>query len=861
MRYHTNRLTCCVMVLILTAITVIQSPATDEKSAPYDAILNYEYGQSRLALSEVEEAVRVAPPAEALIIEQRLIDTLTHYQATDACRQFVCRMLRRNTTTPTEPTWRRLLFFLPSPTPPRVKALAHFIDDPTLSHMALFALQEMPSPAVDKLLRKTLADMTPETEPALLIGIIGAIGQRGDGKAVKLLAPFVESENPDIARAALQALGHIATPKAAKTLERFQVLPMALNQVRLESWLRCADARADKGDLKTAAAMYMHASKDYYPIQIQVAAHRGLAHTGRVDTAQLLVDLLEEEERDLRLLAAKLLSEITDDAAALDFAARLPELSPESQVIGIRGLAARGDRNASLYLISAASSQYSDVRVAAVMGLAEIGGARAVPIFINACSKPDALGQAARTGLYRLSGYGVDKALANALVHPDAQIRAILLDVLTARGITDALPEILDACGDGDARVRETAYKALGALAGDDFYPAMIESILEIPTPTERETMQTALASVVGRLTNQERGLRLLTQAIRRADDAAKVNLIPLLPRFGTQAALNAALSGLSGSDALRTASIRALADWPTPAPMQTLRETAEKETQLTGKVLALRGYVRMIGQSAQNTDERLKGYLEAMSLAPNDGERRGIISLLANVPDSKALESVKRYWDNEALAIDAQSASVRIAVATAGADPKMARDTLNAIIAKPASPAVKVQAQEALNKLDQYRNCVVSWMMAGPFAEDGKDGAALFDIPFAPETSDARDIQWNLVSGAGDQPWMIDFGRLIGGENKVVYLQTRIISDSVQPARLELGSDDGVKAWLNGKLVHANNASRPAELGQDAVDVTLKAGENTLLLKINQGGGNWAACARLRATDGSALEGVTIKP
>jgi len=72
------------------------------------------------------------------------------------------------------------------------------------------------------------------------------------------------------------------------------------------------------------------------------------------------------------------------------------------------------------------------------------------------------------------------------------------------------------------------------------------------------------------------------------------------------------------------------------------------------------------------------------------------------------------------------------------------------------------------------------------------------------------------------------------------------------------LGSNDGIKAWLNGDLIHGLNVGRPLTPGQDKVPVKLKAGDNLLLLAIYQHGGQWGACARLRSADGGAIEGVT---
>jgi hypothetical protein len=105
-----------------------------------------------------------------------------------------------------------------------------------------------------------------------------------------------------------------------------------------------------------------------------------------------------------------------------------------------------------------------------------------------------------------------------------------------------------------------------------------------------------------------------------------------------------------------------------------------------------------------------------------------------------------------------------------------------------------------------------------------------------------------------------MELDKALGGNNRAAYLRNKVWSDKSQKVRLELGSDDGIKVWLNGQLVHANNVTRPADPSQDKVEVTLKQGWNRLLLKVTQGGGEWAVCARLRRLDGSKLEGLKVQ-
>ena len=68
----------------------------------------------------------------------------------------------------------------------------------------------------------------------------------------------------------------------------------------------------------------------------------------------------------------------------------------------------------------------------------------------------------------------------------------------------------------------------------------------------------------------------------------------------------------------------------------------------------------------------------------------------------------------------------------------------------------------------------------------------------------------------------------------------------------LEIGSDDGVKVWLNGELVHSNNVMRGVTTGEDKVKVNLKKQWNELLLKVTNGAGGWGASVRLTGLTGA---------
>ena len=57
----------------------------------------------------------------------------------------------------------------------------------------------------------------------------------------------------------------------------------------------------------------------------------------------------------------------------------------------------------------------------------------------------------------------------------------------------------------------------------------------------------------------------------------------------------------------------------------------------------------------------------------------------------------------------------------------------------------------------------------------------------------------------------------------------------------MRAGSDDSIKMWLNGEVVHNNPINRGAEDFQDRFTVDLKQGDNLLLVKVSEREGGWS--------------------
>ena len=82
---------------------------------------------------------------------------------------------------------------------------------------------------------------------------------------------------------------------------------------------------------------------------------------------------------------------------------------------------------------------------------------------------------------------------------------------------------------------------------------------------------------------------------------------------------------------------------------------------------------------------------------------------------------------------------------------------------------------------------------------------------------------------------------------------------DEPRDVVLSLGSDDGVKVWLNGIEVHADPARRGVAPGQDRVEVRLPRGRSLLLVKVVNGGGPAGFVFELEAPRPGGLDAATF--
>ncbi len=152
----------------------------------------------------------------------------------------------------------------------------------------------------------------------------------------------------------------------------------------------------------------------------------------------------------------------------------------------------------------------------------------------------------------------------------------------------------------------------------------------------------------------------------------------------------------------------------------------------------------------------------------------------------------------------------------------------------------------------------VTAWQVAATFGKDGADPMDLLNIEFAPETDNTFNEWKDMPAPEGTKE--MDLYKYSASENCVGYLRTKVWIEEAQDVIFEVGSDDGIKIWLNGQVVHDKNVNRGHMQGDDLLDVSLESGWNEVMMKVSQGVGGWAASMIITDTEHNVIEGLKFE-
>ena len=156
----------------------------------------------------------------------------------------------------------------------------------------------------------------------------------------------------------------------------------------------------------------------------------------------------------------------------------------------------------------------------------------------------------------------------------------------------------------------------------------------------------------------------------------------------------------------------------------------------------------------------------------------------------------------------------------------------------------------------------MTKWLVLGPIPVAADESASkqddaqkkAFDTdPFSVQRFRAtvkvgdEPYKWRPLASEGD---VVNLVQTLGAKEYVAaYAWARINVAKERKVLLGVGSDDAVKVWLNGELVHENWVQRACVKDSDLVGVTFRKGRNHLVLKVQNGTSDWGFSCRVLGT------------
>jgi HEAT repeat protein len=744
-----------------------------------------------------------------------------------------------------------------------IPALAALLADEQLSHSARYALESMPSAKAGQALTDALGKASGLTEA----GIINSLGFRRETRAVPSLTKLLTNHDAQVAAAAATALGQIGGSKALKALQAATATSTgSVHDAVVDGCLRCANYLRAAGSRSKALAVFQQLYDTEKKDLVRIAAFRGMIQCSGGGAVRLMTGAIMGKDGASQTAALQLVREVPGSKATETFAALVRKVDPPVKVALIEGLTQRGDLSAAPVMVAMVTSASPEVRLAAINALGVLGDATTVPLLVVAAASSSGEEQkTARLALLELRRGNPTETLLRLLPAAKPEVQAEFARALGGRSDKAAVPKLVELAREGSGSASKAALQALVLLVDDSQVGLMVRFVVEARTDTARADAAEALNSACHQI--QTRRGKVNTQPVvdglATGATEARIALLPVCSGLIDPSIRTSLLAAVAAKDPqVRAAAIRALCDTCDPALLPDVVKIACGAAEENFRTLAIRACVRLTTQEetiklpAKEQIEPLKTILVTTLSAD---QKRVVLAGLAEIPDVQSLQLAEPMLVEAAIQLEAAKTVTKIASALPYAQAQPAAAALKKVLAATTDADARKAAETALKEIESGTDYITAWQIAGPYMQAGKEYNELFDIAFPPEVANARGVKWQAMPLGPDakRPWVMDLLKAFGGEQRVAYARTWVHCDTQQPARLELGTDDGVKVWLNRKVVHANNTFRGLEPGADKVNVTLNAGWNPLVLKVTQLNQGWVFCARFRKPDGSFLDGL----
>ena len=492
-----------------------------------------------------------------------------------------------------------------------IPALVALLPNEKQNFNARFALEAMPSEAVDAALLKAAKEL----KGACLVGVIDTIGVRGKADSFATLKEIADAnDDPAVQKAIYAACGMIASPEA----EAFLVEESKKDLGAMEYYARkalgdaildVADNYEKAGQLDKAAALDDVVAAAAFPkYEKEAGIYRSLIHKG-ADSAAKVVELLQGDDGPVSDVALKSIREFDAAASSKVVAALVENFDKFDAVRKVRVVRAfenlkADDAKAVAFpkLTSLANADDVALRAAVAKTLVSYAGSLENAAFTRVDGKE--CNDALRNAKIAL---GVALAKAKPALFENMQASALLddmdetdalvqLKIIELARIKSAGPALVKIANERQGALRDAALSALSEIVELDDLQLLVDAL---NGETDDAKVDWILRAACTRLPREECAAKV-ADLFAKSDLEQQLKILPLLKQIGGKTALDAVAAACNKADTIDKAT-QILGEWNTPEDAQAVAAIclaiAQQSNDAKYHSRGIRGYVRVARQ------------------------------------------------------------------------------------------------------------------------------------------------------------------------------------------------------------------------------------------------------------------------
>ena len=545
------------------------------------------------------------------------------------------------------------------------------------------------------------------------------------------------------------------------------------------------------------------------------------------------------------------------------FAETYGKYSKKSQALIIANLAKSENPQFIGLVRKAVEDDNEVVRANALEALGVLGDISDLQTIIVESQNPksELVRNTARRLMRHVNWPGVDAFTAMAM-KSYAEYKALCINVLKDRRCRSYNIQIFNEIGVERDDVAKYAIEALKYLANDDDAGRMVGYLKKGDQYFGR--MADAVKNAMLHSENPDKWSDELVKIVGDIPQQNLQTVLSLIAELHTAKGFDAvaAIAKDGSNEARQKIAVETLNKWPGAEQTAAVLDYMKTVNNPFDRARLLEGTIKANGGDKKMTAvEKVDNLLKLLPVCERDVERGLILDQIAAINDIAAFHKLEELADDKTIGDMAASALAKNAKLYGQPEFAIVTKSLAAFIEKTTGDAQK-DLKEALSTVCAPYGYITKWRYSNVYTAKDEKGAdacpAAHKAVFMPEKPNYDYNKWPKFVPAKDSktPEVVTLHKCLGGVQRTAYIVAYIHADDDKEAILEMGSDDMLKAWMNGEMIVDSPKYQALVRASYKIPVKLKKGKNTLLMKVSQGSHNWEACAALKNVDGGLLEG-----